>query len=125
MFKEFRTFIIRGNVIDMAVGIIVGAAFTKIVTSMVSDILMPPLGLLVGGLDFSDLAIKMTSPLSAAKTVDIRYGLFINNIVDFAIVAFCVFLLVKAVNVLKRKPVPAEPTEKNCPFCLMLIPIPA
>lgn len=125
MIKEFKSFIMRGNVVDMAVGVIIGGAFGKIVTSLVSDVLMPPLGLLMGGLDFSDLAVTLKSPLGDAKPVLVRYGLFINCIVDFLIVAFCIFLLVKAVSALKKAPAPADPTEKKCPQCLMLIPIAA
>ncbi len=124
MIKEFKSFIMRGNVIDMAVGIIIGAAFGKIVTSLVNDLLMPPLGLVIGGLDFSDLALTLKSPISdAAKPVVLRYGLFINNVVDFLIMAFCIFLLVKGLNALKKNPPPADPTEKKCPHCMMLIPI--
>lgn len=125
MIKEFKSFIMRGNVVDMAVGVIIGAAFGKIVSSLVNDVLMPPLGLVMGGLDFSDLAVTLKSPLTDAKPVLVKYGLFINNVVDFIIVAFCIFLLVKAVNSLKKAPAPADPTEKKCPQCLMLVPIAA
>src|SRR5437660_12546458 len=89
LLKEFKEFAMRGNVIDLAVGVIIGAAFGKIVTSLVNDILMPPIGLLVGNVDFSDLAIKLSSPIGNAKAVTIQYGKFINNIIDFMIVAFC------------------------------------
>ncbi len=126
MIKEFRSFIMRGNVVDMAVGVIIGAAFGKIVTSMVSDILMPPLGVLIGGLDFSDLAITLKgASAEGTAPVVLRYGLFINNVINFLIMAFCIFLLVKGVNALKKNPPPADPTEKKCPQCMMLIPIPA
>src|ERR1700690_1345257 len=125
MIKEFKAFIMRGNVVDLAVGVIIGAAFGKIVTSLVNDILMPPIGMLVGGIDFSDLAVTLSSPIGSAKPVTIKYGLFINNTIDFLIVAFCVFLVVKGVSSLKKSPPPAEPTEKNCPQCAMLIPIAA
>ena len=127
MIKEFKEFAMRGNVIDMAVGIIIGAAFGKIVSSLVSDVLMPPLGFLIGGLDFSDLVLNLHSPIGSLKPVTIRYGVFLNNVIDFIIVAFCVFILVKAINSLKREePVaPPAPSEKNCPECLMVIPIAA
>ncbi len=125
MLKEFRSFVMRGNVVDLAVGVIIGAAFGKIVTSLVSDILMPPLGLVIGGLDFSDLSVTLSSPIGDAKPVLIRYGLFINQVVDFLIVSFCIFWVVKGVNMLKKSPPPADPTEKPCPQCLMLIPIAA
>ena len=125
MFKEFKEFAIRGNVVDMAVGIIIGAAFGKIVTSLVNDILMPPLGLLIGKIDFRDLALTLRASTGAEKPVNVAYGVFINNVIDFLIVAFCVFLLVKGINRLRRtEPTPApEPTEKSCPQCLMTIPI--
>ena len=101
--KEFKTFAIRGNVVDMAVGIIIGAAFGKIVSSAVADVVMPPLGLLVGGMDFSDLAITLKDATAAAPAVVLGYGKFIQALLDFTIVAFAVFLLVKGVNTLKRK----------------------
>lgn len=126
MIREFKAFILRGNVVDLAVGFIMGASFGKIVTSLVNDVLMPPIGLLVGGIDFSELAITLKVPvLASAKPVTIKYGLFINTLIDFVIVAFCVFLLVKAVNMLKKDPPPPDPTEKNCPECLTSIPIAA
>ena len=125
MLKEFKTFIMRGNVVDLAVGVIIGAAFGKIVSSLVSDILMPPIGLLVGGLDFSDLALTLKHPIGAQKAVTINYGLFINNIIDFLIVSFCIFLVVKGANALKRQEPAPTPTEKKCPQCMMLIPIDA
>jgi large conductance mechanosensitive channel len=123
MIKEFKAFIMRGNVVDLAVGVIIGAAFGKIVTSLVTDILMPPIGMLVGGIDFSDLAVTLKAPIGVLKPVTIKYGLFINNTIDFLIVAFCVFLIVKGISSLKKSPPPAEPTEKTCPQCAMLIPI--
>ncbi|MCX6169606.1 MAG: large-conductance mechanosensitive channel protein MscL [Ignavibacteriales bacterium] len=95
--QEFKTFAMKGNVVDMAVGIIIGAAFGKIVTSLVSDVLMPPIGLLVGGLDFSNLSIVLTSG------VVIKYGLFINTVIDFVIVAFAIFMMIKALNRLRKK----------------------
>jgi len=133
MWAEFRTFIARGNVVDLAVGIVIGVAFTSVVNSLVSDILMPPLGLLTGGLDFSNLFIDLSgeeyATLAAAQEAGaptINYGLFINNVVSFLIVSFAVFLLVKQYNRLMRKPAPpAEPTEKPCPHCKFSIPIDA
>tara|TARA_R110000772_G_scaffold129051_4_gene237083 strand:- start:110998 stop:111453 length:456 start_codon:yes stop_codon:yes gene_type:complete len=138
MLKEFKEFAMRGNVIDMAVGIIIGGAFGTIVKSLVNDVIMPPIGLLLGGVDFSDLFITLkegavagpyTTLASAqeAGAVTISYGLFINAVISFVIVAFSVFLLIRSVNRLKREeePAPAEPTEKECPFCLSSIPIKA
>ncbi|MCE5185386.1 MAG: large-conductance mechanosensitive channel protein MscL [Planctomycetaceae bacterium] len=117
MLKEFKTFAMRGNVIDMAVGIIIGAAFGKIVTSLVNDLLMPPLGLLLGKMDFSRLAVTLKPAIVDAAgnittpAVAIRYGMFINNILDFVIVAFAIFLLIKAINTAYKKeaPAPAAP----------------
>jgi large conductance mechanosensitive channel len=136
MLEEFRKFIMRGSVIDMAVGIIIGAAFGTIITSLVNDIIMPPIGLLLGGVDFANLFINL-SP-GAYKTLDeaqtagaatINYGLFINHVISFLIVAFAVFLLVRGVNRLQamkeKEPVPVEPTTKKCPECLSEIPIEA
>ncbi|MFO7262377.1 MAG: large conductance mechanosensitive channel protein MscL [bacterium] len=133
MWAEFRSFIARGNVVDLAVGIVVGAAFTSVVNSLVNDVLMPPLGLLTGGLDFSNLYINLSgeeyASLAAAQEAGaptINYGMFINNIVSFLIVSFAVFLLVKQYNRLLRKPAPAgDPTEKPCPHCKFSIPIDA
>ena len=101
--KEFREFAVRGNVVDMAVGIIIGAAFGKIVTSMVSDIFMPPIGWLIGGVDFSDLAIQLPAVIEGREAVTVAYGKFIQTILDFAIVAFVIFLVIKGINRLKRK----------------------
>jgi large conductance mechanosensitive channel len=110
MFKEFQDFAVKGNAVDMAVGIIIGGAFGKIVTSLVNDIIMPPIGMLLGSLDFSDFVVTLNE-----KTT-IKYGAFLNTIVDFVIVAFCIFLVVKQMNRLKRKPA-AEPATKTCPQC--------
>jgi large conductance mechanosensitive channel len=132
MLKEFKEFAMRGNVIDLAVGIIIGAAFGKIVSSMVSDVLMPPIGVLLGNIDFSNLFINLSKEtyvsLDAAKkagAATINYGLFINTIIDFVIVAFCIFILVKQMNRFKKAPPPADPTTKECKFCLSVIPIKA
>ena len=114
-FNEFKTFAMRGNVMDMAVGIIIGAAFGKIVTSLVEDVIMPPIGWALGKVDFSDLAIDLT------EGVTIKYGSFINTVISFIIVAFAVFILIKAVNTLQAKMAKEEaaaaPTTKKCPYC--------
>ena len=134
MWKEFKEFAMRGNVLDMAIGIIIGAAFGKIITSFVSDVLMPPIGLLMGKVDFSSLFVSLSGQpypsLTAAKAAGaptINYGVFLQTIFDFVIVAFVIFLLVKQVNRLKREPAapPAAPTTKDCPYCLSSIPIKA
>jgi len=138
MLKEFKEFILRGNVVDMAVGIIIGAAFGTIVTSLVNDVIMPPIGLLLGGVDFANLFVllKAGSPAApyasladaqAAGAVTINYGLFINAVISFLIVAFVVFLLIRNINRLKREEEapPPEPTTKECPYCLSTIPIKA
>jgi large conductance mechanosensitive channel len=139
MLKEFREFAMRGNVVDMAVGIIIGAAFGAIVKSVVDDVIMPPIGLLLGNVDFSNLFITLKQGAAApgpyatlelakkAGAVTLSYGAFFNTIVSFVIVAFSVFLLVKGMNKLKRQqeaPPPA-PTTKECPHCLSTIPIKA
>jgi large conductance mechanosensitive channel len=121
--KEFKEFAMRGNVIDMAVGIIIGAAFGKIVTSLVNDIVMPPIGLLLGNMDFSDLFVNLSMDASypsvaAAEEAGapiIKYGLFINNVLDFIIVAFAIFLLIRAINRLKRKQEAAPPPAPPAP----------
>jgi large conductance mechanosensitive channel len=101
--KEFQEFAVKGNAVDMAVGIIIGAAFGKIVTSLVNDVIMPPLGLLIGGVDFKNLNVTLKEATQDVPAVTLNYGLFINNIIDFLIVAFSIFLLVKGINSLKRK----------------------
>ena len=120
MLNEFKTFIMRGNVMDLAVGVIIGGAFGKIISSLVGDLLMPLIGLIIGGIDFSGLAFT----LGSAK---VTYGNFINNIIDFAIIALVIFLMVKGVNSLQKKPAPvvAEPTTKECPHCISIISIKA
>lgn len=117
LIEEFKTFAKRGNVFDMAVGIIIGAAFGSIVTSLVNDILMPPLGFLVGGIDFTDLSVKLTTPINSGRPVEILYGKFINTIVNFIIVAFSIFIVVKGMNRLMKKEeakpaAPAAPSEE-------------
>jgi large conductance mechanosensitive channel len=132
MFKEFKEFAMKGNVFDMAVGIIIGAAFGKIITSFVSDILMPPLGLLLGKVDFANMFIDLSgqhlATLDAAKkagAATMNYGIFINTVIDFLLVAFAIFMVVKQVNRMKRQPAPADPTTKDCPFCASAIPLAA
>jgi large conductance mechanosensitive channel len=134
MLKEFREFALRGSVIDLAVGIIIGAAFGKIVTSFVNDILMPPIGLVLGGINFKDFFLSLngqTYPsLTAAQDAGaptINYGLFINNILDFIIVAIVIFLIIRWINKMRRQPeaVPAAPSTKNCPYCVSSIPVEA
>src|SRR5574341_646563 len=134
MLKEFKEFAMRGNVLDMAIGIIIGAAFGKIVTSAVSDIVMPPIGLLLGKADFSSLFINLSgtpyatvAQAKAAGAATINYGVFLNTVIDFLIVAFVVFLLVRQVNRMKREPeaAPAAPTTKECSYCLSSISIKA
>ena len=125
MLKEFKEFAMRGNVVDMAVGIIIGAAFGKIVNSFVSDILMPPIGVLVGKVDFANLFLNLSgksyeslASAKAAGAATLNYGLFLNTMMDFVIVAFAIFLLIRQVNRLKAKP---ELTTKECPYCLSKI----
>ena len=103
MIKEFKEFAIQGNVVDMAVGIVIGASFGKIVTSLVNDIMMPPIGLLLDNVNFSSLAWVLKEPTADAKGVSIQYGLFFNNVLDFLIVAFCIFTVIKAMNTVRRK----------------------
>jgi large conductance mechanosensitive channel len=125
MLKEFREFALRGNVIDMAVGIVIGGAFGKIVSSLVNDVIMPPLGLLSSAKDFSGLVIKLREKSGDIPAIVISYGTFINTIVDFVIVAFAIFLVIKQINRLKREPPPAAPTQKDCPRCFTAIPLKA
>jgi large conductance mechanosensitive channel len=107
--KEFKSFAMRGNVMDMAVGIVIGVAFGKIVTSLVNDVIMPPVGVLMGGVDFSNLAVTLKAATASAPAVTLKYGLLINTIIDFLIVAFIIFLLVKGMNAMKRKKEEAPP----------------
>ena len=127
MLKEFREFIAKGNVIDLAVGVIIGAAFGKIVTSLVEDVIMPPIGLLLGKVDFASLYVNLGSgtypSFAAAKAAGapvIGYGMFLNQVIQFLIVGFVVFMIVKQVNRMKREPAPAEisPDSVDCPFCM-------
>ena len=115
MLKEFKEFAVKGNVVDMAVGIIVGAAFGKIISSFVGDVLMPPIGLLIGGVDFTDLAVILKTVTANAPAVTLKYGKFIQTVIDFTIIAFAIFLLVKGINMLKRKKeeTPSEPAAPS------------
>ena len=131
MFKEFKEFVMRGNVMDLAIGIIIGAAFGKIVTSFVSDVLMPPIGLLLGKVDFTNLFINLSGThfdtLKAAKdagAATINYGVFLGTILDFLIVGFVIFLVIKQINRLKR-PAEDSPATRDCQFCLSSIPVKA
>lgn len=139
MFKEFKEFAMRGNVVDMAVGIVIGASFGSIVKSLVDDVLMPPIGLLLGGVDFSDFFVvlkegaKAAAPYhtladaKAAGAVTLNFGMFVNSVISFTIVAFALFMVVKAMNKLRAKPeeVVAVPTTKSCPHCCSDIPLQA
>jgi large conductance mechanosensitive channel len=132
MLKEFRDFVVRGNVLDLAVAVIIGGAFGKIVTSFVNDILMPPIGLLLGGVDFTNLFValdgKSYESLEAAKTAGaatVNYGVFLNTVIDFLFVAFFIFMIVRMANRLQKPAPAAEPTTKECPYCYSTIPIKA
>jgi large conductance mechanosensitive channel len=138
--KEFRDFAVKGNMVDMAVGIIIGGAFGKIVSSLVNDIIMPPIGLLLGKVDFSNLFVDLSragyatlAEANEAGAPTLRYGLFVNNVIDFLIVAFALFLVVRWINTLRatataaaeKEKAPAAPTTKQCPYCLSEIPLKA
>ncbi len=134
MLKEFKEFALRGNVVDMAVGIIIGAAFGKLVSLLVSDVVMPPIGLLLGKVDFSNLYINLSgaeyaslTDAKAAGAATINYGLFLNSVIDFVVVAFAVFLLVRQVNRLRRREeaAPPPPSTKECAYCLSAVPLKA
>jgi large conductance mechanosensitive channel len=132
MFKEFKEFAMRGNVLDMAVGIIIGAAFGRIVTSLVNDVIMPPIGLLLGKVDFSSLFLNLSgtpvATLADAKKAGapiVAYGAFLNTVLDFIVVAFVIFLVIRQMNKLKKQPAPAAPTTRECPYCLSVIPLKA
>lgn len=134
MWKEFKAFIMRGNVMDLAVAVIIGGAFGKIISSLVNDIIMPPIGLLLKGVNFSDLFVALNgqayttlADAQAAGAPVLTYGIFIKNVVDFLIIALVIFLMIKGVNSLKKKPEPvaAEPTTKECPHCFTTISIKA
>ncbi len=129
MLKDFRAFIMRGNVIDLAVAVIIGAAFSQIVNSLVKDIIMPPIGLILGGVDFSNLFVSLNGQhyaslavAQAAAAPTLNYGLFINNVINFLIIAFVIYLLVRGVRRLMPAPPPAASTTRDCPYCLTSIP---
>ena len=131
-FSEFKEFAVKGNVMDMAVGIIIGAAFGSIVNSLVKDVLMPPIGMITGGINFADLFYALDgrsyaslAEAQAAAAPTINYGLFINSIISFIIVALAIFVLIRKVNELKKQPAPPEPNTKSCPYCLESIPLAA
>jgi large conductance mechanosensitive channel len=130
MFQEFREFIARGNAFDLAVGIIMGTSFGAIVSSLVNDVVMPPIGLLLGGVDFSNLFISLSgksypslASAKAAGAATINIGVFMNTVLNFLIIAFVIFMLVRTINRVKRQPAPATPTTRACPHCLSMIPI--
>jgi large conductance mechanosensitive channel len=127
MLQEFKEFAMRGNVVDMAAGIIIGSAFGKIVSSLVKDVFMPPIGWLLGNVDFSSLAFTVKEKSAGAEAVTVRYGAFINTVVDFVIVAFVVFMVVKQMNRLKRKAeaAPPAPATRECPYCCSAISVKA
>lgn len=132
MLKEFREFIMRGNVMDLAIGVIIGGAFGKIIASLVSDIIMPPLGLLLGKVDFANLFASLSgvkyatlAEAQAAGAPTLNYGLFIKNIVDFLLVAFVIFLVIRAINRMSKKQEAAAPDTRECPHCLSQIPLKA
>jgi large conductance mechanosensitive channel len=132
MFREFKEFVMRGNVVDLAVAVVIGAAFGRIVTSFVEDILMPPIGLVLGNVDFSNLFINLSgtdypsvAAAKAAGAATLNYGLFLNHVINFLIIAFAIFLLIKQINRLQRPAPSAEPATKDCPHCLSTIPLKA
>lgn len=132
MFKEFKEFAMKGSMVDLAIGIVIGAAFGKIITSLVSDVIMPPIGLLLGKVDFASLFIDLSgkgyatlAEAKAAGAATINYGLFLNTLIDFIIVAFIIFLIIKQINRMKREEAPAPPDTKECPYCYTVIPVKA
>ncbi|HUF41481.1 MAG TPA: large-conductance mechanosensitive channel protein MscL, partial [Verrucomicrobiae bacterium] len=132
MFNEFKQFVMRGNVVDLAVGVIIGGAFGRIVASLVEDVIMPPIGLALGNVDFANLFVNLSgedypsvAAAKAAGAATLNYGIFLNQIINFAIVAFAIFILIKQINRLHR-PAPAPaPTTKDCPYCLSAVPLAA
>lgn len=133
MFKEFKEFALRGNVLDLAIGVIIGAAFGKIISSLVTDILMPPIGLLLGKVDFSNLfvnlsgtAYKSLADAQAVGAATLNYGLFLNNVINFLIVTFVIFLIIRQVNRVTKKPAPVvEPITRECPYCITQVSVKA
>ena len=132
MYKEFKEFVMRGNVVDLAIGVVIGAAFGKIVTSFVEDILMPPIGLALGRVDFSSLFVNLSgrdypsiAAAKAAGAATLNYGIFINNIINFLIIAFVIFLLIRQINRMQRPEPATAPATKDCPHCLSAVPVKA
>lgn len=132
MLKEFREFVMRGNVVDLAVAVIIGAAFGKIITSFVEDVLMPPIGLALGKVDFSNLFINLSgkdypsvAAAKAAGAATLNYGIFLNQVINFLIIAFAIFLLIKQINRLQEPAAAPAPTTKECPYCFSSIPLKA
>lgn len=125
MVKEFKEFAVKGNVVDMAVGIIIGGAFGKIVTSLVQDIIMPPIGWLLSGVDFTHIVWTVKEAEEGAPAVTLNVGVFLNTVLDFVIVAFAIFLVIKQLNRFKRAPAAVSPTTRECPRCLLVIPLKA
>ena len=132
MLKEFREFIMRGSVVDLAVGVIIGGAFGKIVSSLVTDVIMPPIGLLLNGVDFSNLFVSLNgqpyltlAEAQAAAAPTLNYGSFINNLIDFVILGMVIFMLIRGINRLNKPAPAAEPATRECPYCLSMIPVKA
>lgn len=132
MYKEFKEFIMRGNVVDLAVAVIIGGAFGKIITSFVEDVLMPPIGLALGNVDFSNLFLNLSgkdypsvAAAKAAGAATLNYGIFFNHIINFVIIAFAIFLLIKQINRMNRPTAAPTPTTKDCPYCLSAVPLKA
>lgn len=123
--KEFKDFALKGNMVDLAIGVIIGTAFGKVVSSLVSDIIMPPIGMLIGGVDFSSLSIKLSVPGTTLPPVEIKYGLFLNTAIDFLIIAVVIFFAIKLMNKLRSEPAKEKPTTKPCPQCFMDVPVKA
>lgn len=120
--QEFKTFALRGSMVDLAIGVIIGAAFGKVVSSLVSDVVMPPIGLLLGSVDFSSLSLVLKPAVDKQAAVMIKYGSFINTIIDFIIVSLAIFFVIQVMNRLRKEEPPLEPNTKDCPQCLMVIP---
>ena len=125
LLKEFKEFAVKGNMVDMAVGIIIGAAFGKVVSSLVNDLIMPPIGLILGGKDFAKLSLVLKSASEGQEAVILRYGAFIGTLLDFLIISLAIFLMIKGINRLRKADVPPPPSTKDCPKCFSSIPIKA
>lgn len=125
MWKEFKEFAMRGNVMDMAIGIIIGTAFGKVISSLVSDVIMPPIGMLLGKVDFSKLSITLHDQTANSAAVAIKYGVFINTVIDFTIIAFSIFIVIKQINRFTKSQEKSEPASKDCPYCCSKIAVKA